>query len=115
MTSIWRFANTCSSKASASAPAETIRKKKLSYVEAAGKDLARLEDVRQLLGSLPGRKLAGSFTPARRGSVRPGGKASGRQILRWRSRTLPPEKVENPEQAAHGGARRSALSWKSSS
>ena len=70
-----------------------------SYVEAANKDLADARMFVQLLGSLPGRKLAGSV---RRhvGAQYDQAKASGCPILRWRSRTLLPEKVENPEQAA---------------
>ena len=68
-----------------------------SYVEAANKDLADARMFVQLLGSSRC-KLAGSV---RRhvGAQYDQAKASGCPILRWRSRTLLPEKVENPEQA----------------
>jgi hypothetical protein len=69
------------------------------YAEAASKDLTESALFVQLLGSLPGRRLAGA---ERRhvGIQYELAVKSGRPILRWRSRTLLPEKVENPEQAA---------------
>jgi hypothetical protein len=70
-----------------------------AYIEAARADLAETVIFVQLLGSLPGRKLAGS---QRRhvGAQHELALASGKPMLRWRSRTLLPESVENPEQAA---------------
>lgn len=69
------------------------------YAEEASKDLAGSLLFVQLLGSLPGRRLAGS-TRRHVGVQHELALAARRPILRWRSRTLPPEKVENPEQAA---------------
>ena len=69
------------------------------YAEAASKDLIESALFVQLLGSLPGRRLAGSERRHVGVQYELAAKA-GRPILRWRSRTLLPEKVENPEQAA---------------
>ncbi|WP_165253281.1 toll/interleukin-1 receptor domain-containing protein [Paludisphaera soli] len=69
------------------------------YIESARRDLDDSLLFVQLLGLLPGRKLAGS---KRRhvGAQHELAIESGRQILRWRSRKLAPGKVEDAEQAA---------------